>query len=89
MELRHLRYFVTVAEELNFSKAALRLGMSQPPLSSQIKQFERELGLQLFDRSTSRVTLTEPGRTILFSARQILADADALERLAKQMKVGN
>jgi DNA-binding transcriptional LysR family regulator len=89
VELRHLRYFVTVAEELNFSKAALRLGMSQPPLSSQIKQFERELGLQLFDRSTSRVTLTEPGRTILFSARQILADADALERLAKQMKVGN
>jgi DNA-binding transcriptional LysR family regulator len=89
MELRHLRYFIAVAEELNFSRAARRLGISQPPLSKQIRQFERELGVRLFDRQATGVTITEAGTVIWEAARQIVEDADALGRLAVQLSAGN
>jgi len=72
MELRYLKYFVTLAEELNFSRAAARLHISQPPLTRQIQQLEEELGCRLFSRSSRGVELTEAGRSLLKDALGIL-----------------
>jgi LysR family transcriptional regulator, benzoate and cis,cis-muconate-responsive activator of ben and cat genes len=83
VELRHLRYFVAVAEELNFSRAAQRLHVSQPPLSRQIRDLEAELNVRLFERTRQSVRLTSPGRITLLHARKLLRDSDLLRSEAQ------
>jgi DNA-binding transcriptional LysR family regulator len=87
-ELRHLRYFVAVAEELNFSRAAKRLQMAQPPLSVAIRKLEQEIGTSLFIRNSREVKLTEAGRALLPGARSTLAEADAALTAARRAGAG-
>ena len=88
VELRHLRYFIAVAEELNFSRAAERLHMAQPPLSAAIRRLERDLGVDLFVRTTREVRLTDAGRAFLDGARRTLADADRASEDANRAAAG-
>ena len=83
MELRHLKYFIAVAEELSFRRAAARLHLAQPPLSAQIKTLEEELGVRLLERSTRSVRLTPAGGVLLEEARTLLASAERAAQNAR------
>jgi len=85
MELRHLRYFIAVAEELNFSRAAERLHVSQPPLSRQIRDLEAELKVKLLDRNRQGVQLTRAGQAVLVRSRKLVHDAESLLAEAQMM----
>jgi DNA-binding transcriptional LysR family regulator len=88
MELRHLRYFVTLAEELNFTRAAKRLDIGQPVLSRQIRDLELEIGVQLFDRNSSRVFLTDAGSRFLNDARVVIRHAAEAVEAVRQVRAG-
>jgi len=88
MELRHLKYFVAVAEEQNVTRAAARLHVSQPPLSRQIRDLEDELGVPLFERGAKSIRLTEAGRLFLTEARAVLERADQAAAAVKNLGSG-
>ena len=89
MELRDFEAFVAVAEELHFGRAAARLHISQPPLSNRIRQLEHDLKLQLFDRNTRTVALTDAGERLLGPARRVLNEADAAQHIAASIASGD
>lgn len=88
MELRHARYFVAVAEELNFRRAAERLHLAQPSLSTQIRLLEEDVGFQLLERDSHKVELTPAGRNFLEGCRRLLQDADNYTRTARRIARG-
>ena len=95
MDLRSLKYIITIAEELNITRAAEKLNMSQPPLSNQMKQLEGELGTQLFIRGKRRLKLTEAGDVLYRRAKQILELSEqteeeirSIEGLSGQLNIG-
>lgn len=88
MELRHLRYFVAVAEEQNVTRAAVRLHLSQPPLSRQIRDLEDELGIALFEHRAKAIRLTEAGKVFLKEARAVLQRAEEAVQLARAVARG-
>jgi DNA-binding transcriptional LysR family regulator len=88
MELRHLRHFVALAEELHFGRAARRLSISQPPLSASIRQLEEDLGVRLFERSSRQVRLTAAGAALLVEGRRILAQAADARALVGRIASG-
>jgi DNA-binding transcriptional LysR family regulator len=96
MELRHLRYFVAVADALSFTKAAERLHLAQPSLTRQIKDLEAEIGVRLFDRAGKQISLTQEGESFLLDARRLVADCSqsvlAVQRLSRgeagQLNIG-
>lgn len=88
MEFRQLRYFLAIADELHFGRAAERLHMSQPPLSLQVSKLERELGVRLFDRSTRNVALTPAGAQLRDQARRILDDLDQVTQELRDLASG-
>lgn len=88
MELRHIRYFLAVAEYLNFSKAAQELHIAQPPLSRQIRQLEDDLGVALFVRNKRRVVLTKAGRVFLDEARKLVVQAGHATEAARHAQKG-
>ena len=88
MELRHLRYFVQVAADLHFARAAAHLGISQPPLSQQIRLLEEELGVLLLERTSRRVALTPAGALFLEAAQRTLAEADRAVLIARRAAHG-
>jgi DNA-binding transcriptional LysR family regulator len=88
MELRQLRYFVAVAEELHFARAAARVGIEQSPLSKAIKDFEADLGVRLFTRTTRSTRLTHSGQLLLEDARHILASVETAEQSLRSAAAG-
>ena len=86
MEIRHLRYFVTVAQERNFTRAAEKLHIAQPPLSRQIQQLEEEVGMVLFDRDSRPLRLTEAGRLFYEHAAQVLERFDDLRTMMRRFR---
>src|SRR5690348_6289458 len=88
MELRHLRYFVAVAEEQNVTRAAAKLRVSQPPLSRQIRDLEEELGVILFARSAKSLRLTDEGKLFLNEARAVLLRASEAIRAVRALTGG-
>lgn len=88
MELRHLRYFVTVAEEEHITRAAARLGIQQPPLSQQIKLLEEEIGVELFERSPRKIRLNGAGKVFLSDARRILGLVQESVQRVRQYELG-
>lgn len=88
LDLRKLRYFLTVAEELHFGRAAIRLHLAQPPLTRQISALETELGFKLFDRTSRTVTLTAQGRSFLPYARGVLEQVELAQVIAGKLAAG-
>ena len=88
MELRHLRYFIAVAEALSFTKAAQKLRLAQPSLTRQVRNLEDEIGVRLLDRANNRVALTDEGRRFLFDSKKVLAMCAESVAAVQQMNHG-